>query len=85
MILCEFCTMQQASGCRFGHNTPKKMKCADFAPGIERFCATPSDYTGRDQLKQMAVFFGISGRELARILTMHESWQDERAAGNPAR
>jgi hypothetical protein len=65
--------LQQAdSRCSKGHKTPKKMKCVDFTPGIERFCATPADYTGRDQLKQMALFFGIAGRELERVLAMSE-------------
>jgi hypothetical protein len=50
------------------------MKCADFTPGIERFCSTPTDYTGREQLKQMASFFGIKGKELKRVLAMRETW-----------
>ena len=59
MTLCEFCVLQQADGrCSRGHDA-KKMRCVDFTPGIERFCSTPADYTGREQLKQMASFFGI--------------------------
>jgi hypothetical protein len=46
------------------------MRCVDFTPGIERFFATPADYTGRAQLKQMAVFFGLSGKELQRVLAL---------------
>jgi hypothetical protein len=73
MTLCEFCVLQQADGlCSKGHKTPKKMKCVDFTPGIERFCSTPEDYKGRDQLKQMALFFGIAGRELERVLALSE-------------
>jgi hypothetical protein len=49
------------------------MRCVDFTPGIERFCSTPTDYTGREQLKQMASFFGIKGKELERVLTMSEA------------
>jgi hypothetical protein len=80
MILCEFCILQQEGHCSFGHPTPKKMRCVDFAPGIERFCATPADYVGREQLRQMARFFGLTGRELARVLTMSESWKEERSS-----
>jgi hypothetical protein len=50
------------------------MKCVDFTPGIERFCSTRADYTGREQLKQMASFFGITGKELKRVLAMRETW-----------
>jgi hypothetical protein len=49
------------------------MRCVDFTPGIERFCSTPADYTGREQLKQMASFFGITGKELKRVLAMSET------------
>jgi hypothetical protein len=73
MTLCEFCVLQQADGhCSKGLKTPKKMKCVDFTPGIERFCSRPADYEGREQLKQMALFFGIAGRELERVLAMSE-------------
>jgi len=75
MTLCEFCVHQQAAGhCFKGHATPKKMKCGDFTPGIERFCSKPAEYTGRQQLKQMALFFGLAGEELKRVLAMRESW-----------
>jgi hypothetical protein len=71
MTLCEFCVLQQADGrCSYGRTTPKKMRCVDFTPGIERFCSTPADFTGREQLKQMASFFGIAGRELEKVLAM---------------
>jgi hypothetical protein len=74
MTLCEFCVLQEADGsCSKGHKTPKKMKCVDFTPGIERFCSTPADYTGREQLKQMALFFGLAGKELNRVLAMSEA------------
>jgi hypothetical protein len=67
--------LQQADGiCSRGYRTPKTMKCVDFTPGIERFFSTRADYTGREQLKQMASFFGISGKELKRVLAMSETW-----------
>ena len=71
MKLCELCIHQQATGnCAVSRPVPLKMRCTDFTPGIERFCATPADYTGREQLKQMAVFFGLTGKELRRVLTL---------------
>lgn len=71
MKLCDFCTLQREEGrCSVGHQIPKKMRCMEFAPGIERFCATPADYAGPAQLKQMASFFGIAGKELKRVLAL---------------
>lgn len=74
MTLCELCVLQQSDGsCSNGHKTPKKMRCVDFTPGIERFCATPADHVRQEQIKQMALFFGISGRELKRVMAMSEA------------
>lgn len=74
MTLCELCVLQQSDGrCSNGHKTPPKMRCVDFTPGIERFCATPEDYVKREQIKQMAVFFGLAGKELRRVLAMSEA------------
>jgi hypothetical protein len=73
MKLCELCIHQKAEGkCAVGRPIPQKMRCTDFTPSIERFCATPADYAGREQLKQMAVFFGLAGKELRRVLTLSE-------------
>jgi len=74
MKLCEFCIHQKPNDqCAVDRLIPKKMKCVDFTPSIERFCATPADYTGREQLKQMAVFFGLTGKELQRVLSLSET------------
>ena len=74
MTLCELCVLQRSdNSCSEGHTTPKKMRCVDFAPGIERFCATPADYVKQEQIKQMALFFGLAGRELRRVLAMSEA------------
>lgn len=71
MILCEFCTLQQAGGtCAAAHTPPKKMRCVDFNPGVERFCATLADYKGPAQLRQMAIYFGLSGKELRRVMAL---------------
>lgn len=74
MTLCELCVLQQSDGgCSNGHKTPAKMRCVDFVPGIERFCATPADHVRQEQIKQMAVYFGLAGRELRRVLAMGEA------------
>lgn len=71
MILCELCKLQAIDQtCSRGNTIPKSMRCADFSPGVERFCATPEDYKGKDQVYQMARFFGLKGRELKRVQTM---------------
>jgi hypothetical protein len=49
------------------------MRCSEFTPGLERFCSTPADYKGQDQLRQMAVYFGLTGKELARVLELSNS------------
>ena len=74
MKLCDFCRLQQGAGvCAAGHSIPQKMKCVGFTPGLERFCANDTDYTGRDQLKQMAEYFGLTGKELKRVLALSEN------------
>ena len=71
MTLCELCKLQAAdNSCSLGNKIPKKMKCVDFAPSVERFCATPADYKGKEQVIQMALFFGLKGKELKRVQTM---------------
>ena len=74
MTLCELCRLQQTDGrCSNGHKTPPKMRCVDFSPGIERFCATPADYVRQEQIRQMAVYFGLTGKELKRVQEMSEA------------
>jgi hypothetical protein len=71
MTLCELCKLQEADNrCANGLTPPTKMRCADFTPGMERFCATPADYANKDQRYQMALFFGLKGKELKRVQTM---------------
>ncbi len=80
MKLCEFCVLQQSDGlCSKGHKPPLKMRCVDFAPGIERFCATPADYSGHEQIKQMALYFGFAGKELKRVMAMSEAARSSEA------
>jgi hypothetical protein len=74
MTLCEFCTLRVSENqCSKGHETPKKLRCKDFAPGIEKFCSKPSDYVGRDQLKQMATYFGLAGNELKLVIALGDA------------
>ena len=68
MIICDLCVQLRASGeCGLGLRLPKSMKCRDFEPGIEKFCASPSDFTGLAQITQMATYFGVRGQELKKI------------------
>lgn len=71
MTLCELCTFQQADKqCAKDLPLPPKMRCSDFTPGMERFCATPADYANKGQRYQMALFFGLKGKELKRVQAM---------------
>jgi hypothetical protein len=82
MTLCEFCVLRQADGlCASGRTIPKKMRCADFTPGIERFCSTPADYAGPEQLKQMALFFGFAGKELKLVMAPGKTQREQDPGG----
>ena len=71
MIICEFCLQYQTDQqCRLGLKLPKRMSCRDVDPGIEKFCARPSDFANAGQLIQMATYFGIKGGELKKVKTM---------------
>jgi hypothetical protein len=53
------------------------MRCRDFQPGFVRFFGDRADFTGRGQVEQMARFFGLTGSELKKVLTMadrEEKW-----------
>lgn len=77
MIICEFCIQYQNEGrCRLGLNIPRHMGCREFDPGIEKFCSKPDDFVNSGQLIQMATYFGIKGKELAKIKLM--AAQEER-------
>jgi len=43
------------------------MGCREFDPGIDKFCADPSDFVSPNQIIQMATFFGIKGTELKKV------------------
>lgn len=67
MIICEFCRQYRQNGdCNLGLRIPKGMRCHEFDPSVEKFCANPADFKGADQLVQMATFFGMKGLELKK-------------------
>ena len=73
MIICELCLLHSPEGaCRLGLNIPKTMKCRQFAPGIERFCAKPTDFVSPDQIIEMARYFGLERTELKKVKIVAE-------------
>jgi hypothetical protein len=71
MIVCEFCMQYKQGGeCRLGLKIPKGMGCLEFEPGVEKFCSNPQDFVSSRQLVEMAMFFGIKGRELKKVKLM---------------
>jgi len=73
MIICDFCVHHSQQGvCRIGLNIPKTMKCREFAPGIEKFCAKPTDFVSPNQIVEMATFFGLGRTELKKVRIIAE-------------
>jgi len=73
MIICDFCLLRSSKGeCSLGLKTPKTMKCREFSPGIERFCAKPTDFVNPNQIIDMARFFGIEKTELKKVKRIAE-------------
>jgi len=73
MIICEFCLLHSQEGaCRLGLTIPKAMKCREFAPGLEKFCANPTDFVSPSQIVEMAKFFGIEKTELKKVRIIAE-------------
>ena len=48
------------------------MRCREFHPGIEKFCANPTDFVSPHQIVEMARFFGLNGTELKKVKTVAE-------------
>ena len=61
-----------------GLNIPKAMSCREFGPGIEKFCANPSDFVSPSQIIQMATYFGFKKAELKKIKLMAEAAETSR-------
>ena len=73
MTICDFCLLHsRESGCSLGLNMPKTMKCREFAPGINRFCAKPTDFVDPNQIIEMAKFFGLERTELKKVRIIAE-------------
>jgi hypothetical protein len=73
MIICDFCVQLSADGsCRVGLKIPKTMKCREFAPGMEKFCADPVDFVSPNQIVEMARFFGLDKTELKKVKMIAE-------------
>lgn len=73
MIVCDFCLHRSQGGtCDLGLKIPKTMKCREFAPGMQRFCAKPSDFVSVDQIIEMAKFFGLEKTELKKVRVIAE-------------
>jgi hypothetical protein len=73
MNICEFCLAKTPDDlCRFGLKMPKTMRCREFAPGIDRFCAEPADFVSPNQIVEMAMFFGLQKTELKKVKVLAE-------------
>ena len=73
MTICEFCRHHSTVGtCELGLNLPKTMRCREFQPGIEKFCADPADFVSPTQIVEMAKFFGFDRTELKKIKIVAE-------------
>lgn len=72
MTICEFCLHYSNLSCRVGLNIPKTMRCREFAPGVEKFCADPADFVSPNQIVEMARFFGIDKTELKKVKIIAE-------------
>ena len=73
MIICDFCLLRSQEGdCRLGLKIPKTMKCREFSPGIEKFCAEPTDFVSPNQIIDMARFFGLERTELKKVKIIAE-------------
>jgi hypothetical protein len=55
------------------------MGCREFDPGIERFCAKPSDFVSAGQIIQMATFFGLGGLELKKVKQLARKEEESRS------
>lgn len=68
MNICEFCLRYSPDGtCELGLNIPKGMSCREFAPGLEKFCADPTDFVSPRQIIEMATYFGLQKTELKKV------------------
>lgn len=80
MSICDFCLRLQSDGkCGYGLSVPLRMRCQEFDPGINKFCADPKDFSGSRQIIQMATYFDFKGKELQKIKRIAAREEDVRA------
>jgi hypothetical protein len=73
MTICDFCLHRSQDGsCNLGLNIPKTMRCREFAPGMQMFCAKPSDFVSVEQIVEMAKYFGLGRTELKKVKAIAE-------------
>jgi hypothetical protein len=73
MIICDFCLHRsQEPSCNLGLNMPKTMRCREFAPGMQKFCANSRDFVSVEQILEMAKFFGLEKTELKKVKIIAE-------------
>ena len=72
MTICEFCSHYSNGACGLGLNIPKTMRCREFAPCFEKFCANPADFVSPNQIIEMAKYFGIDKTELKKVKIIAE-------------
>jgi hypothetical protein len=83
MTICEFCLHFSHGSCGIGLNLPKAMRCREFSPGVEKFCADPADFVSPNQIVEMARFFGIDKTELKKVKIIAERRVVSDVARNP--
>jgi hypothetical protein len=59
------------------------MRCREFSPGVEKFCADPADFVSPNQIVEMAKFFGIDKTELKKVKIIAERRVVSDVARNP--
>ncbi|MGH9761519.1 MAG: hypothetical protein ACREDR_22185 [Blastocatellia bacterium] len=78
MSICELCRQFEDAKCNFGLRLPQRMSCRHFEPGIEKFCANPTDFVSAGQILQMASYFGLKGAEMKKIKQMATTAEENR-------
>ena len=76
--LCEFCIRRRDGKCELGLNTPQRMSCREFTPGIKSFCSEPGDFVNAAQIIQMATFFGIKRAEMKKVKLIASREEEKR-------
>lgn len=79
-MICDFCShYAKDRTCRLALKIPTGMSCREFKPGMEKFCANPTDFVSPRQIIQMATFFGFQRTELKKVKLMAGREQQSRS------